>query len=52
MEYVGYVLSAVLAVFRLPLDIFGYTVSFWQVFIYTTVVAVVLGFVGEAFLGD
>ena len=52
MEYVGQLLSVVLHIFRIPLDIFGYQISFWQVFVYTVVASVVLGFVGEAFLGD
>ena len=52
MEYVGQLLSFVFEIFKLPLDIFGHQISFWQIFVYTVVASVILGFVGEAFLGD
>ena len=52
MEYVGQLFVAVLEILQLPFDIFGHVFSFWQVFVYTGVAGIVLGFVMEAFLGD
>ena len=51
MEVVLEVYNAVLFLFRLPLDIFGYNLSLWQVFIYTAVACIVLGFIMEVFSG-
>ena len=49
MQYVGTVFLWVLEVFQIPISLFGYTFSLWQVFLYTAVAGVIVTFISEAF---
>lgn len=52
MEIISKLFSVTLAVFQLPITIFGYTFSFWQVFCFS-VVAGIVGYILGGFLsGD
>ena len=52
MEVLQSWLSSVLDVFQVPITIFGFTFSFWDVFLWSIVAGLVLTFLGGLFNGD
>lgn len=52
MELVQTWLSSTLAIFQIPITIFGFTFSFWDVFIWSAVAGLLLAFIGGIFNGD
>ncbi|MTQ97474.1 hypothetical protein GMD88_10720 [Pseudoflavonifractor sp. BIOML-A6] len=52
MEIVQAWLSSVLAVFQIPITLFGFTFSFWDIFIWAFVAGLLLAFIGGMFNGD
>ena len=49
MELMKQFFSATLAVFQVPLTLFGFTFSFWDIFIWTAVADLLLVFIGGLF---
>lgn len=49
MELMQQWFSAVLGVFQVPMTIFGFTFSLWDVFIWSLVAGIVLSFIGGVF---
>lgn len=52
MELLAKMLSSAFEIFCLPLNLFGYSFSFWQVFAFSAVAGIVGRFLAEVFLGD
>ncbi len=52
MELFSAMLSAALQIFSLPLDLFGFSFSFWEVFLFGAVVCIIGRFLAEVFFGD
>lgn len=52
MEDMKSVISATLAVFKVEFTIFGFTLSMWDVFLWSIVAGVILGFIGGLFSHD
>lgn len=52
MEIFGTVLSLVMGLFQTEFTLYGFTFSFWQVFVFTTVASIVGGILWEVFLGE
>lgn len=48
----GVLLSWVKDVFDIPITLYGYTFSMWQVFLFDIVVGIVAFILREVFLGD
>lgn len=46
------VFSAVLSVFKLEITLYGFTFSFWNVFLFSIVAGLLLWFVGRLFNDD
>lgn len=49
MENVKAMFDATLAVFKIPITIYGFTFSFWNVFLFVIVGGMVLAFIGRLF---
>ena len=49
MENIKAMFDATLAVFQLPFTIYGFTFSFWNVFLFVIVGGMVLSFIGRLF---
>lgn len=49
METMQALLSATLGVFQAPFTIWGFTFSWWDVFIWATIAGIVLAFIGGIF---
>lgn len=52
MELLSAMLSAAFQIFSLPLDLFGFSFSLWQVFLFSAVSCIIGRFLGEVFLDD
>ena len=52
MEYIGILFSYVMELFKIEFTIYGFTFSFWQVFVFSIVVSLVCWLLWEVFLGD
>lgn len=52
MENIGRLLSAVIAVFRYEVTIYGFTFSYWEVLAFGVVASIVAKIIGEMFMGD
>ncbi len=52
MEIIGQVLAKTLEVFRLPLNLFGFTTSYFEVFCFVIVAGIVAYIIGGFFNGD
>lgn len=52
MEIFGTIISATMGLFQKELTVFGYTFSFWQVFVFTFVAAILAFAIGGFFNGD
>ena len=52
MEVIGSLFSAVLSLFQLEVNLYGFTFSFWQVFVWTTVAGIVAWILAEVFTGE
>ena len=52
MEDLGAVFSSVLGFFQMEFTLFGFTFSFWNVFLFSIVVSLVGFFLYEFFLGN
>lgn len=52
MEIFGTIFSAVLDIFRLDFTVFGFTFSFWDVFVFSIVTGVLAYAIGGFFSGD
>ena len=51
MELFGTLLSLVLDLFRTELTLYGFTFSFWQVFVFDIVVGIIALIIVEVFFG-
>lgn len=51
IEDVGLVFSAVMRLFKLEFTLYGYTFSWWEVFVFSIVAGLVLWFFWEVFHG-
>lgn len=49
---VGLIFEMVLEVFSIEFTIFGFTFSFWQVFLFDIAASIVIWALSEVFLGD
>lgn len=49
METLQAWLSAVLGIFRVPFTLYGFTFSFWDVFLWSLVASVIIAFIGGTF---
>ncbi len=52
MEDMKAVISATLAVFKVEFTIFGFTLSMWDVFLWSIVAGLILAFIGGLFSHD
>lgn len=52
MQVFQTVFNAVLGIFKLPFTIYGYTFSFWQIFLWSAIAAIILWFLYELFGGN
>lgn len=52
MEDIGRMFAAVLAVFKYEFTLYGFTFSFWEVFAFTMVSAIVVWVIRSIVLGD
>ncbi len=52
MELFGQLLTMVLDLLQVEFTIFGFTFSFWQVFVFDIVAGIVAWILSEVFLGD
>lgn len=46
MEIFQWLFSATMEIFKIEFTLYGFTFSFWDIFLWTTVAGIVLGFVG------
>lgn len=51
METFGAVINAVVGLFQMPLTLYGFTFSFWEVFLFTIVVGIIAFILGGFFGG-
>ena len=49
MENVKAMFDATLAVFKIPITIYGFTFSYWNVFLFVIVAGIVLSFIRRLF---
>ena len=52
MEDFAEVISGAMALFRMEFTLYGYTLSFWQIFCFSVVASIVIWIVREVLLGD
>ena len=52
MGMIGTLFVNVLDLFQLEFDLFGFTFSMWQVFIWTAVASIRARIIGEVFFGE
>lgn len=52
MTYIGAMFSAVVRLFQVELTIYGFTFSFWEVFVFAFVVGFLCWLIREVFLGE
>lgn len=52
MEVIQFLFSCTLAVFQVEFTIFGFTLSMWDVFLWSAVAGLILGFIGGLFSHD
>lgn len=52
MQMLGTLFLKTMAVFQTELTIWGITITYWQVFVFTIVAGVICRILGEIFLGD
>ena len=52
MENLAALLSATLRVFNLPLNLYGFSFSFWEVFLFGAVACIIGRIIAEVFLND
>lgn len=52
MEDLRMTFEATLGVFKVPFTLWGYTFTFWEVFLWTAVAGLLLWFVGRLFDDD
>lgn len=52
MEMLGSLFTHVLDLFQLEFDLFGFSFSMWQVFIWSTIATIIARIIGEVFFGD
>lgn len=49
MEDIYNFFSAVIQLFKIPMNVYGYVFTFWDVFLFTAVVGLIMWFVGSLF---
>lgn len=52
MEFFLQLMSMVYNMFNIPMNVYGFEFSLWQVMMFSIVVALVFGFVGKVFRDD
>ena len=52
MEIFGSVLSAIFSLLTYPMNIYGFTVSFWSVVVFVLAAGVIFGLIGRLLNGD
>lgn len=52
MEIIGQVFDFVLSIFQLEFTLFGFTITFWQVFLFDFAVGIVAFILREVLLGE
>ena len=52
MEFIGQVFFKTIDAFKVPITIFGFTFSFWEVFCFIIVAGIVAYIIGGIFSGD
>lgn len=52
MEIIGQLLSKTVEIFKLPLTLFGFTFSYWEVFCFGIVASILAYIIGGFFSGD
>ena len=52
MENLAALLSSTLEIFSLPINLYGFSFSFWEVFLFGAVACIVGRILAEVFLGD
>lgn len=52
MEILSVLFEKTMAIFKIPLSLWGYSFSFWEVFVFVLVAGIVAWVIGEIFLGD
>lgn len=52
MEYVAALFTSTFEIFSLPLDLFGFSFSFWEVFLFGAVACIIGRIIAEVFLDD
>ena len=52
MEHIGVFFQLIMALFKIEVDVYGYTISMWQIYLFTLVGGIVLHFIGGFFNGD
>lgn len=52
MEALANLLSNTLSLFQIPINIWGFSFSFWQVFLFTCIASIVCWFLGRFFGGE
>ena len=45
-------IAATVDIFKIPFTIFGFTISFWQIFLFSAFAGIVAWIIREVFLGD
>lgn len=51
MQFVGDFFTLILRFFQLPMTIYGFTFSFWDIFLFTIVVFILARFIGGVLNG-
>lgn len=52
MEYFGKLIMSIVDFMKIEFSVFGYTISYWQVFLFTMVGGILGWFIGEMLNGD
>lgn len=52
MEIVGELFTTIVDLFKLEVTIFGFTFSWWEVFLFTSIAGILCWFISEVFLGE
>ena len=52
MEVIGVLFDSVLGLFKYEFTIYGFTFSFWEVFMFSAIMSIVAYFIGRLFSDD
>lgn len=52
MEFIGQVFAKTVEVFKVPINLFGFSFSFWEVFCFIIVASIIAYILGGFFSGD